>query len=172
MSERDQGVSRRTFLTYTLMGTGGFFAATLLTPMLRFAVDPALKASESANMTAVGSVSEFTAEPKRVNFKVKVIDGWYKDQETLSAWVTKKGDNFLALSPICKHLGCTVNWNPDPKTYPNKYVCPCHGGRFEINGKNVPHTPPPLPLDEYTTQVKDGKLYLGQIVPNRILKEA
>jgi menaquinol-cytochrome c reductase iron-sulfur subunit len=140
--------------------------------MLRFAVDPALKTGAESDMTPVGAITDFGPEPKRIDFKVKQKDGWYETEATLSAWVTvDKGGNVLALSPVCKHLGCTVNWNGD-SSHPNQYFCPCHGGRYEINGKNVPNTPPPLPLDEYTTEVKDGKLYLGQIVPNRLTKEA
>ena len=38
-----QRVSRRQFLSYTLTGVGGFMAAGMLMPMVRFAVDPVLK---------------------------------------------------------------------------------------------------------------------------------
>ena len=33
---------------------------------------------------------------------------------TNAAWVYKEGDEIIALSPVCKHLGCTVNWEGDP----------------------------------------------------------
>ncbi|GAA4708901.1 ubiquinol-cytochrome c reductase iron-sulfur subunit [Brevibacillus fulvus] len=165
MSEKRE-ISRRTFLNYALMGTGGFLAAGMITPMIRFAVDPLLKASAGGDKVAVGSVDEFGPEPKRVEFKVHTKDGWYESDSVLSAWVTKndKGE-ILALSPICKHLGCTVNWNDNPD-YPNEYYCPCHGGRYNINGQQYIGTPPTKPLDEYETEVKDGKLYLGKIKPN------
>ena len=42
-----QRVSRRQFLNYTLTGVGGFMAAGMLMPMVRFAVDPVLKAEEA-----------------------------------------------------------------------------------------------------------------------------
>ena len=42
MSKRN--VSRRQFLNYTLTGVGGFMAAGMLMPMVRFAIDPALAA--------------------------------------------------------------------------------------------------------------------------------
>ena len=41
MSKRN--VSRRQFLNYTLTGVGGFMAAGMLMPMVRFAVDPVLQ---------------------------------------------------------------------------------------------------------------------------------
>ena len=36
-------VSRRQFLSYTLTGVGGFMAAGMLMPMVRFAIDPVLQ---------------------------------------------------------------------------------------------------------------------------------
>ncbi len=36
-------VSRRQFLSYTLTGVGGFMAAGMLMPMVRFALDPVLQ---------------------------------------------------------------------------------------------------------------------------------
>jgi len=164
MSEKRE-ISRRTFLNYALMGTGGFLAAGMITPMIRFAVDPLLKASAGGDKVAVGSIDEFGPEPKRVDFKVHTKDGWYESESTLAAWVTKneKGE-VLALSPICKHLGCTVDWNTGQ--HQNEYFCPCHMGRYNINGQNIIGTPPTVGLDLYEVEVKDGKVYLGKLVPN------
>ncbi len=163
MSDKQQHrVSRRQFLNYTLTGVGGFMAAGMLMPMVRFAVDPVLKKGEGGDMIAVMDVKKITAEPQRVDFKVKQVDGWYESEEPKSAWVFKQENgDILALSPICKHLGCTVDWNSDPSN-PNRFFCPCHYGLYEKNGENVPGTPPPQPLDVYEMKVKDGKLYLGQ----------
>ncbi|WP_028400495.1 ubiquinol-cytochrome c reductase iron-sulfur subunit [Ectobacillus panaciterrae] len=166
MSEKEHRVSRRQFLNYTLTGVGGFMAAGMLMPMARFALDPVLEKEAGAGMVAVGQVKDITTEPKRVDFKVKQVDGWYKSDEPKSAWVYKnESGDIIALSPVCKHLGCTVNWNGD-KAHHNQYYCPCHGGRYEKNGKNIPGTPPLAPLDIYESQVKDGTLYLGKTKPN------
>lgn len=164
MSEKRE-ISRRTFLNYALMGTGGFLAAGMITPMIRFAVDPLLKSSAGGDQVAVGSIDEFGAEPKRVEFKINTKDGWYESETVLSAWVTKndKGE-IRALSPICKHLGCTVDWNTGQ--IKEEYYCPCHGGRYKIDGAHVLGTPPTASLDLYETEVKDGKLFLGKIKPN------
>jgi menaquinol-cytochrome c reductase iron-sulfur subunit len=165
MSDR-QEISRRTFLNYALMGTGGFLAAGIMLPMVRFAIDPILTAAAGGDKVPVGNVDDFGSEPKRVDFKVHIKDGWYETDVTHSAWVRKTEDGkILALSPICKHLGCTVNWNGDPG-HPNQYFCACHFGRYTINGENIKGTPPLKPLDVYETEIKDGKLYLGAIKPN------
>ncbi|KSU85571.1 ubiquinol-cytochrome c reductase iron-sulfur subunit [Fictibacillus enclensis] len=165
MSKED--ISRRQFLNYTLTGVGGFMAAGMLMPMVRFAIDPILEKGASQDMVAVTEVSKIGKEPKRFNFKIKQKDGWYESEVTQSAWVYKNGKGeLIALSPVCKHLGCTIDWNTDP-AHPNQFYCPCHGGRYEKDGTNIKGTPPLAPLDVYDSQVKDGKLYLGKAKPRK-----
>ena len=36
-----------------------------------------------------------------------------------------------ALSPVCTHAGCIVNWNSEEKSWD----CPCHGARYDWTGK-------------------------------------
>ncbi|WP_209122610.1 ubiquinol-cytochrome c reductase iron-sulfur subunit [Alkalihalobacillus sp. BA299] len=161
MSEKDHKVSRRQFLTYTLTGVGGFMAAGMIMPMARFALDPALKVGAEGDLVAVAQVDEITEEPQRFNFKFEQVDAWYTSEVTRSAWIFKKGDEIIALSPTCTHLGCTVDWNTNPD-YENQFFCPCHFGRFDLNGTNIAGTPPTRPLDVYDLEVRDGTIYLGK----------
>ena len=81
-------VSRRQFLNYTLTGVGGFMAAGMLMPMVRFAVDPVLKHTGDSDFIATPQkISEITGEPIRVDFSFKQMDAWYESDVTNSAWV-------------------------------------------------------------------------------------
>ncbi|MEN4761646.1 FAD-dependent oxidoreductase [Chryseobacterium sp. C39-AII1] len=52
------------------------------------------------------------------------------DGNTYAAYRDDKNKLHL-LSPICPHTGCNVAWNPSEVSWD----CPCHGSRFDIEGK-------------------------------------
>ncbi len=163
-------VSRRQFMSYTLMGVGGFMASGMLMPMVRFAIDPVLKSSDGGDFIPTSQkVEELTEVPVRVDFTIKDRqDAWYKSDVSNTAWVYKKGDEVIALSPVCKHLGCTVNWGGDT-AHPDQFFCPCHAGRYEKDGNNVKGTPPLGPLDQFEVKIQDGFVYLGKTTPNTLV---
>ena len=160
-------VTRRQFLNYSLMGVGGFMAAGMLMPMVRFAVDPLLQTKVDGDFIVTSKkASELTEEPVRVDFTFEQVDAWYKADTKDSAWIYKEGDEIIALSPSCKHLGCTVNWAGDPEQ-PNRFFCACHAGRYEKSGKNVKGTPPTASLDLFEVVVnEDGYITLGKKIAN------
>ena len=41
---------------------------------------------------------------------------------------------FSALSGVCTHMGCLLQWNTAARTFD----CPCHGGRFAEDGTSAP----------------------------------
>lgn len=48
----------------------------------------------------------------------------------------------IALSTICKHLGCEV------RVMPNEFVCPCHGSAYNLDG-SVNNGPASQPLQRF-----------------------
>ena len=156
-------MTRRQFLAYTLGGTTAFLAVTPVLPMVRFAVDALFQSSSNKELVRVIAESEITNEPKEVKFQILQKDGWYESTPTLIAWIAKDASGkIFALSPVCKHLGCTVKWNVKGK---NEYDCPCHDARYTRDGKEI--TVADAPLDEYEVEVIDGFVYLGNIITNR-----
>ncbi|KGP82596.1 MULTISPECIES: ubiquinol-cytochrome c reductase iron-sulfur subunit [unclassified Paenibacillus] len=161
-------MSRRQFLTYTLGGATAYMAAGAILPMVRFAVDPILQHKGEGTSVKVAEISKITSEPQEFTFELKQQDGWYLSNASLIAWIRKdEQGKIYALSPICKHLGCTVGWNSD-KQFPDEYHCPCHGAHYNKEGKNLAVAP--KPLDEYVVKEDQGWVYLGDIIPNTRVK--
>nr|WP_128894562.1 ubiquinol-cytochrome c reductase iron-sulfur subunit [Longirhabdus pacifica] len=157
-------MSRRQFLSYTLGGSGAFMVGVPLLYNVRFAVDPLLKPDADGEYVKVVEVSEVTQEPQSFQFERLIVDGWYKNDTTFEAWISKdESGNIFALSPVCKHLGCTVKWNGS-QDFSDEYFCPCHAARYTKDGKNL--TVAPAPLDEYPVKIEDGWVYLSTTKPN------
>ncbi|NOX20740.1 MAG: Rieske (2Fe-2S) protein [Nitrospirae bacterium] len=90
---------------------------------------------------------------------VKTVNFSYKRGEQListRAFIVQHKGRLFALSPVCSHLGCLVNWHRKK----GQFLCPCHGGKYDIEG-NVIAGPPPRPLTRLPMKLDKGKLYLG-----------
>jgi Rieske Fe-S protein len=59
-----------------------------------------------------------------------------------------------ALDAKCTHAGCNVNFAGD------KITCHCHGGVYDLDGKNV-SGPPPRPLTPLKAFEENGVLYVA-----------
>ncbi|GAB2692227.1 ubiquinol-cytochrome c reductase iron-sulfur subunit [Paenibacillus thermoaerophilus] len=161
-------MSRRQFLSYTLGGAGAFMAAGMTVPMIRFAVDPIIRPKSGSDYVKVIEESKVTTTPTEVKFKKHQVDGWYESDPEFAAWIAKDDSGKIyALSPICKHLGCTVAWNTDSR-FPNEFFCPCHEAHYDKDGKQKAVAS--APLDEYEVKLEGGWVYLGPVIPNSRVK--
>ncbi|MEP7265613.1 MAG: Rieske (2Fe-2S) protein [Bacteroidota bacterium] len=64
--------------------------------------------------------------------------------------VANTGSTFIAIAEQCTHQNCNIGYHSNT----NNFVCPCHGGTYDVNG-NVVSGPPPSPLKVYSV-VKNG----------------
>jgi len=66
---------------------------------------------------------------------------------------------FYALSTVCTHLGCNVEWKETgvPGHSEGVITCPCHGTTFNKTG-DVIDGPAPRSLDRFKMYLEDGKL--------------
>ncbi|MEN8185158.1 MAG: Rieske 2Fe-2S domain-containing protein [Myxococcota bacterium] len=76
----------------------------------------------------------------------------------LPAIVVNTGGGFTALSAVCTHLGCVVKW----KKARRQFFCPCHGGRFDIEGRVV-GGPAPRPLRRLEVAELPGKIVVRTV---------
>lgn len=78
-------------------------------------------------------------------------------------FVVRDGNSFKALSVVCQHLGCAVEFSKEK----NIFECPCHGSKYYRNGVNFAG-PAPRPLNHFEVILDDsGKLVVdtSKIVP-------
>lgn len=66
------------------------------------------------------------------------------------------GGDLVALSAVCTHLGCIVQWVKNKQ----HFLCPCHAGQFATDG-SVLSGPPPKPLAKIPLSVSGGNITIG-----------
>src|SRR5271169_5691380 len=126
-------------LMQVLLG-GGLLASAVafLYPVLRYLVPPAATDLGGDSVVAAkvgelkansGKIFRFGSRP---GLLVRTADGEYR-----------------ALSAVCTHLNCTVQYRDDL----HQIWCACHNGLYDLEGRNV-SGPPPRPLETYEVHVQ------------------
>jgi hypothetical protein len=91
----------------------------------------------------IGDVGKTTVYIRKYNTK---IDTQPKDEY----------NDFIAVSTRCMHLGCPARF----VAASSRFICPCHGGVYDFQGK-VAGGPPVRPLDRFYTRVRNGLVEVG-----------
>ncbi|HBH61195.1 MAG TPA: hypothetical protein DDX85_05535 [Nitrospiraceae bacterium] len=63
---------------------------------------------------------------------------------------------FIALSRVCTHLGCLVEYSRSKQ----QLLCPCHAGTYGIDGSTI-SGPPPKPLPTIPFKIEGDSIILG-----------
>ena len=131
-------IKRRTFLDVVL-GVGFFStAASFVYPLWRYLIPPAA-AEPATNSVVAGKVTSF---PPNSGTVVKF------GSRPAIVVRTPEGD-FRALSAVCTHLECTVQY----KAETSLIWCACHNGMYDLSG-NVISGPPPRPLERFSVNLR------------------
>jgi menaquinol-cytochrome c reductase iron-sulfur subunit len=157
-------VTRRRFMTGTVHGAGAVAAAAFTLPALGFALGPIFKSTEH-HWDTVGPVNAFSAT-NYVPVVLTLTPGIGEAGKT-TAYVRKynpeidtdphdRGTPYIAISSRCAHLGCPVRWVDAAE----RFICPCHGGVYDLLGRRV-GGPPVRPLDRFYTRVVGENVQLG-----------
>ena len=138
----------RRYFVNGLLGSGiAATAISILYPILKFVIPPEL--AESAVMSVTVGRSDQLQPNSGTIFK-------FGDEPGLLVR-TAEGE-LRAFSARCTHLNCTVQYDPAAK----EIVCACHGGQFDLNGKNVAG-PPPKPLAAYSVNTRGDEIVVSRI---------
>jgi quinol---cytochrome c reductase iron-sulfur subunit, bacillus type len=157
-------VTRRRFMTGSANAAGVVAAAAFTLPALGFALGPIFKKTPHTWET-VGTTGDFN-EDDYVPVTFTLTAGIGEAGKT-TAYVRKfnpkldtdpydAGTPYIAISSRCAHLGCPVRWVAAAE----RFLCPCHGGVYDLLGRRV-SGPPPRPLDRFYTRVEGQYVQLG-----------
>lgn len=85
-------------------------------------------------------------------------------------YVIRTDQGFYALSSVCTHLGCMTRYDKEGA----QLACPCHGSRFELDGR-VRHGPAPKPLPRLQVTLERGLVVVDtakRVPPGTLLEVA
>jgi Rieske Fe-S protein len=162
--------SRRSFLGALLAVGTSAVAALLSIPLARLTLDPLWRITGGVLWSDAGPAADFASvrTPMKLQIRIEQRDGWRKVLSEKPVYVVNALDGRpRALSAVCPHLGCSVNWDERR----GQFVCPCHGGVFASDGTYI-SGPPPRGMDELDSTVMAGRLkvryqYFRQLLPTK-----
>lgn len=153
-------MTRRRAFTVAVQALGGVAAGAVALPAIGFAVAPIFHRGKE-RWEAVGPVADFDDVTYRQTV-ITAVPGIGEAGKT-TAFVRRGSKQFgedpkefIAISSRCVHAGCPVTFVEAA----GNFVCPCHGGVYDFEGKRI-GGPPVRPLDRFQTRIRGGKVEVG-----------
>jgi Rieske Fe-S protein len=154
-------ITRRRLMEGTALAAGGIATMAFALPGLGFALGPLFEDTNPTIWQDVGPEGDFndkTYTPRVMNIDPEIGDVGkttiYVRQFNRDIDKVIKGEDpqpYVVISTRCAHLGCPVRYIQASQVF----VCPCHGGVYDSQGK-VQGGPPVRPLDRFYTRVTVG----------------
>jgi len=154
--ETDGAVPRRRFIDYLLGRTlttwlmstsfGGLLAAVFY-PVVRYLIPPEIVESAVSSVTLPIRPTDVAPNSGQI----------FKFGNAPGLLIKTAAGELRAFSARCTHLDCTVQYRADS----SDIYCACHGGRFDLNGRNVAG-PPPEPLAAYDVRVRGDQIVVSK----------
>ncbi len=150
-------ISRRDFIVRSAAGAViGGVALSMPNLGMLFANSVKGKFSRSGNDIIIKLSDPKNADLANVNGSILL------DDDNILVRISQT--QFLAVNLICRHKGCTVDLTGD------KFVCPCHGSEYDINGK-VTHGPAKANLRTWPTNYDIDKGIVTVTMSEKIEKD-
>ena len=149
MNKIAQKQSRRNFLGRVVIGWAGLTLLPALYGIARYIIPPKLyeRVSQFMVVGKLSDVPSLSDGAKIVKFNKKAV-----------ILFRTEGNQIRALSAVCTHLGCIVQFQSEQK----HFKCNCHGSIFDLNGNNIAG-PAPKPLSPYRVELKDDNIIVSQV---------
>ena len=143
VAEEPGEVATRRFFLGAAGAAGLLYTAALAYPIYRYLASPEEMASEATAITEVTLKDAQKLPPASVLM--------FKFGTAPAMLIHHEDGRWVALSAVCTHLGCTVQYEPQA----DRIHCACHGGVYNpYTGANV-SGPPPKPLRLFKVAVND-----------------
>ncbi|OIR03982.1 cytochrome b6-f complex iron-sulfur subunit [mine drainage metagenome] len=151
MESSDEALSRRGFVKLAVGAVGACYAAAIGYPVYRYLTSPAeMEAAEAAVSEVTLKDAEHLPAGTALMFKFGAHP---------AVLIHHKDGKWVALTAVCTHLGCTVQYHPEA----DLIKCACHGGVYNAyTGKNI-DGPPPRPLTAYKVTVDKGDVKVSRV---------
>jgi menaquinol-cytochrome c reductase iron-sulfur subunit len=148
--------SRRRFLETIVAAFSALMGIILGIPFVAALIGPAGRLKK-ISFSPVAAVDSFpVGKPLDATFTELSRDAFIQQEVVHHIWVIRhSASEVTVFSPICPHLGCHYNWDPQSQ----RFMCPCHGSIFTIDGQ-VAGGPAPRPLDTLPSEIKEGRLFV------------
>ncbi len=134
---------RRRFLKIFLTSLGVVAFGSLVYPFIRFL-----------------AAARGEPKPKQVSFKrAELPPGASRNlvfNGTPIVVINRPEDGFVALSRVCTHLGCLVDYDKRNR----RLLCPCHAGVYDLDGTVISGLPT-RPLPEIPLKIKGDDVVIG-----------
>ncbi len=146
---------RRGLLKTLTLGFAGLVGLLPTLPALVHLLAPGRRRPQENAFVPAGFAKGLAEDrPRRVEILGQRVDAWIRgSRERLGAvWLRRtKGGGATALSAVCPHLGCAVDYRADAQ----RFECPCHGSTFDMDGRRV-SGPAPRDMDALDVVVEEG----------------
>ncbi len=134
---------RRKFLGVCLAGATAAAAVAAGYPVFRFLAPKSGQGGAQKLVIPAGELREGEAR-------------FFEYAGASAVLVKTQSGELVALSAVCTHLGCIVQWVKEKQ----QFLCPCHAGQFAIDG-SVLSGPPPRPLAKIPIVQTEGNITVG-----------
>ena len=153
-------MTRRRVFSVAVQALGGVAGAAVALPAVGFALAPLFHRGKE-RWQVVGPAADFGSEAYK-QIVITAVPGVGEAGKT-TAFVRKGSseldedpNQYIAISSRCVHAGCPVTFVQAA----GNFVCPCHGGVYDFEGKRI-GGPPVRPLDRFQTRVRAGNVEVG-----------